>query len=104
MKLYNKDNKVFISKQLSKREIYLNNKEDKQNKLLKDIKIIKSNNNYIIDNNKTIKNNDNENLKDFPNIDSPHKEANTVQTFNPNNYKDKNIESSLVIKPINQEE
>jgi hypothetical protein len=99
LKLYNKDNNVSISKQLSKREIYINNKEDKQNNIN-----IYSNNNFIFDNDKTMKNNDDENLKDFPNIDSPHKEAITVQTFNPNNYKDKNIESSLVIRPNNQEE
>ena len=99
LKLYNKDNNVSISKQLSKREIYINNKEDKQNNIN-----IYSNNNFIFDNDKTMKNNDDENIKDFPNIDSPHKEAITVQTFNPNNYKDKNIESSLVIRPNNQEE
>ena len=53
---------------MSKREIYLNNKEDKQYNIN-----IYSNNNYIIDNNKTKKNNDDENLKDIPNINSPHK-------------------------------
>ncbi len=58
---------------MSKREIYLNNKEDKQYNIN-----IYSNNNYIIDNNKTKKNNDDENLKDIPNINSPHKETITV--------------------------
>ena len=48
---------------MSKREIYLNNKEDKQYNIN-----IYSNNNYIIDNNKTKKNNGDENLKDIPNI------------------------------------
>ena len=58
---------------MSKREIYLNNKEDKQYNIN-----IYSNNNYIIDNNKTKKNNGDENLKDIPNINSPHKETITV--------------------------
>jgi len=100
LNLYNKDNNISISKQLSKREINFKNKEDKQSILLKDNDI--SNDNYIFDNNKTMEKNDDEN--DFPNIDDPHKEANTVQTFNPNNYNDKNKESSFIIKDINKNE
>ena len=93
LNLFNKDNNVSISKQLKKRGIYLNNNEDKQNILLRNNENI--NNNYIINNNKNWENNKNDNSNDFP-----HKEANTVQTFNPNNYKIKNKESSLIIKSI----
>ena len=85
---------------MSKREIYFKNKEDKQSILLKDND--NSSDNYIFDNNKTMEKNDDEN--DFPNIDYPHKEANIIQTFNPNNFNDKNKESSFIIKDINKNE
>ena len=108
----NKKNKFNLNN--NNKNVEINNKDLNEKELkIKNNNGLSQEKNYIIENNdiNDIKENNNyknnyknnisiDYMNDFPNIDTPKEAFHTVQTFNPNKNKNKNIESSKNSKNI----